>query len=41
MSNPFTVEPQEFLEALGSYYYDKQSILSDEEFEKLREVSGW
>jgi hypothetical protein len=29
---------QEFLEALSSYYFDKKSLLNDEEFENLREV---
>jgi hypothetical protein len=32
---------QEFLEALGSYYYEKKSILTDAEFETLREELLW
>ncbi|GAX78944.1 hypothetical protein CEUSTIGMA_g6384.t1 [Chlamydomonas eustigma] len=32
---------QEFLAAMGSYYYEKKSILSDAEFENLREELLW
>jgi hypothetical protein len=32
---------QEFLEAMSSFYYDKKAILSDEEFETLREELLW
>ncbi len=29
---------QDFLEAMTSYYYDGKALLTDEEFEALREV---
>ena len=32
---------QEFIEALSSFYYEKKAILSDEEFETLREELIW
>ncbi len=32
------VMSQEFLEAMGSYYYNGKSNLTDAEFDKLREV---
>lgn len=32
---------QEFLEAMSSWYFDKKALLTDEEFEKLREELIW